>query len=51
MFVYPNHTSYHRAIVLKMGVPIVITQDQIGSAVWAMLVGGMKESAQIRLNA
>ena len=51
MLVHLDNTAHHAAIVLKMAVPIGITDHQIRSAVGAMLIGGVEEAAKIRLNA
>ena len=51
MLVHLHNTAHHAAIILKMGVPIRVGEHDIGSAVRAMLVGGVEETAEIRLNA
>ena len=50
MLVQLNHTAHHAAIVLKMAVPICVAEHDIRSAVRAMLIGGVEETAKIRLN-
>ena len=46
-----NNAAHHAAIILKMGVPIRVGEHDIRSAVRAMLIGGVEETAEIRLNA
>jgi len=46
-----NCTAHHVAIVLKMAVPKRIGEHNIRSAVRAMLIGRVNESAKIRPNA
>ena len=50
MFVEPDHASHHSGIVLKVGVPVRVAEHQVRRAVRTVLVGGVKEAAQIRLN-
>ena len=50
MLVDLDDTAHNAAIVLKMAVPIGVTQHQVRCAVRSMLVGDMEEAAQIRLN-
>ena len=51
MLVHLDHTAHHAAIILKMAVPIGVGEHDIRSAVGAMLIGGVEETAKIRLNA
>ena len=51
MLVHLNSTAKHAAIILKMGVPIPVAEHDKRSAVGAMLIGGVEETAKIRLNA
>src|SRR6266404_9476876 len=51
MLVELNCTSHYATIILKTGVPIPIAEDDIGSTVGAMLIGGVEDAAKIRLNA
>ena len=51
MLVQLNNPTHNAAIVLKMGVPIRVGEHNIRSTIWAMLVGGVKETAKERLNA
>ena len=51
MLVELNHAAHHAAIVLKVAVPVGITEHDVRSAVGAVLVGGVKEAAKIRLHA
>ncbi len=50
MFVQLNDAAHYAAVILKMAVPIGVRQNDIRSAVWAMLIRGVNESAKIRLN-
>ena len=50
MLVHLNHTAHHAAIVLKMAVPIRVGQTIYGALLAPMLIGGMKEAAEIRMN-
>src|SRR5690242_1866704 len=51
MLVHPNRAAHHPAVILKMGVPIRVTEHEIWCAVRAMLIGAVKETAKIRSNA
>ena len=51
MLVQLDHAAHHAAIILKMAVPIRVAEDDIRSTVGAVLIGGVKEAAKIRLNA
>ena len=51
MLVQLNDTAHHATIILKMGVPIRVGEHDIRSAVRAMLIRGVEETAKIRLNA
>ena len=51
MLVDLNNAAYHAAIILKMRVPIVVSENDVGSAVRAMLIGGVEETAKRRLKA
>ena len=51
MLVQLNHAAHHAAIVLKMAVPICVAEHDIRSAVRAVLIRAVKETAKIRLNA
>src|SRR5262252_443696 len=51
MLVQLNHTAHHAAIILKMAVPKRVSQHDISSAVRAMFVGTVEETAKIWLNA
>src|ERR1700730_8097459 len=51
MLVHLNPTAHHATIILEMGVPIRVGEHDIRSAVRAMLIGGVKEMAKIRLKA
>src|ERR1700730_1426563 len=50
MFVELNDTAHHTSIVLKMAVPKRVGEHDIRGAVGAMLIGTVKETAEIRLN-
>jgi hypothetical protein len=51
MPVEPNNAAHHGAIVLKMAMPICVGEHDIGRAVWAVLIGSVEETANIRLDA
>jgi hypothetical protein len=51
MLVQLNHTAHYATIILEMGVPKRVSEHDIRSAVWAMLIGGVKELAKIGLQA
>ena len=51
MLVQLNNAAHHAAIILKMAVPIRVGEHDIWSAVGAMLIGSVEETAKIRLNA
>src|SRR5215831_10796960 len=51
MLVQLNNTTHHAAIILKMAVPKRVGQHDIRSAVLAMFVGTVEETAKIWLNA
>ena len=51
MLVQLDHAAHHAAIILKMAVPIRVHEHDIRSAVGAVLIGGVEETAKIRLNA
>src|SRR6266436_2575082 len=50
MFVQPNNAAHHTSIILEMTVPIGIAEDEIWSAVAALLIGAVEETAKIRLS-
>src|ERR1700730_9520753 len=50
MIVQLNNTADHAAIILEMAVPIGVGEHDIGSAVWAMLIGWADHSAEVGLN-
>src|SRR5216684_5031710 len=50
MPVEPNNAAHHAAIILKMAVPICVGEHDIGRAVWAVLIGLVEETADIRSN-
>ena len=49
MLVQPDRAAYHAAIVLKMAVPIRVSEDDVGSTVWAVFVRPVKKTAKIWL--
>src|SRR5439155_4721435 len=51
MLVHLNDAAHHAAIILKMRVPIVVGENDVGSAVRAMLIGSVEETAKMRLEA
>ncbi len=50
MFVELNFAAHHSAISLKMHLPVRICQDQIRRTIRAVLIGAVKEAAEIWLN-
>jgi hypothetical protein len=50
MLVHLNRTAHNATIIVKMAVPICVTEHHIRSAVRTMLIGGVEETAEIRLN-
>src|SRR5216684_2039597 len=46
-----ENTAHHTEVTLKMAMPISVGEHNIGSAVRAMLVGCMDDTAKVRLNA
>src|SRR5216684_2689126 len=50
MPVESNNAAHHGAIVLKMVMPICVGEHDIGRAVWAVLIGSVEQSANVRLN-
>jgi len=51
MLVQLDDAADDAAIILKTSVPVGVAEHDVGSAVWAMLVRGMNEAAEIGLNA
>src|SRR6185437_14360005 len=51
MFIQLNHAAGNAGIIVKMGVPKGVVEDDIGCAVGATLVGGVEKTAQIRVKA
>src|ERR1041384_5018695 len=51
MLVYQHDASNHAAIIAKVRVPVFVGENDIGSAVRAVLIGGMKETSEIGLHA
>src|ERR1700693_6374699 len=50
MLVQLNRTAHYAAIIVKMAVPICVTEHDIRSAVRTMIIGKLEETAQVRLN-
>src|SRR2546423_7219845 len=50
MLVDLNGPADHAGVVLKMRVPVTVREDDIGSAIRAVLIGGMEETAEIWLD-
>src|ERR1700683_4337935 len=48
IFIYLNNAAYHAGIIVKIAMPVRVGEDDIGSAVRAMLIGRVKETAKIR---
>src|SRR5262249_9376319 len=51
MLVQSDRSSHRPGIILKMGVPKCVAEHDIGCAVGAMLMGGVKKAAEVGLNA
>ena len=51
MLVHLSNAADDAAVILKMSVPIVVAKNDVRSAVGAMLIGGMEETAEVRLKA
>src|SRR6266700_413045 len=49
MFVQLNRAPDHRWIAAEMTAPICIAEDDVWTAVGAVLIGGVKETAKVRL--
>ena len=50
MLVQLNDAAHDATIIVKVAVPICMTEHDIRSAVRAMLIGRVKETAEIWLN-
>ena len=50
MLVQSDHAAHHPAISLKTAVPVSVGEHDVRSAVRTMLIGPVKEAAQIWLN-
>ncbi len=46
MLIHLNNTAHDAAVILKMSVPIVVAENYVGSAVRAVLIGGVEEAAK-----
>src|SRR5690242_18646982 len=51
MLVHPDNTAYDTTVVLKMRMPIRVTEHYVWRAVRAMLIGVVEDAAKIGLNA
>src|SRR5579859_3315150 len=51
MLVQLNRAPYHRWIAMEMTAPIGITEYDVRTAVGALLIGSVKETAKVRLKA
>src|SRR5260221_171767 len=51
MLVHLSNAADDAAVILKMSMPIVVAKNDVRSAVGAMLIGGMEETAEVRVNA
>ena len=51
MLIHLNNAAHHARIIVKMGVPIRVGEHDVWSAVRAMLIGGVEQTAKIRLKA
>jgi len=50
MLVQLNRTAHYATIIVKVAVPICVTEDDIRSAVRTMIIGEVEETAEVRLN-
>ena len=50
MLIHLHHAAENIAIVLEVVVPVGVGENEIGSAVRAMLVGLVKEATEVRLH-
>ena len=50
MLVQLNRTAHDATIIVKVAVPICITEDDIRIAIRTMLIGKVEETAEVRLN-
>ena len=50
MLVHLNCTAHYASVILKIGVPVFITEHDIRSAIRPMLIGGVEETANIGTN-
>jgi hypothetical protein len=50
MFVHLDNTPQDPTIIMKMGVPIGVTEHHVRGAVRAVFVGGMEITAEVGLN-
>ena len=50
MVIHPDNPAHYASIVLKMSVPVSVSEHEIGRAVGAVLIGAMEEPAKIGLN-
>ena len=51
ILIHLNNTAHHARIIVKMAVPIRVSEHDVRSAVRAMLIGGVEQTAKIRLKA
>src|SRR5260370_29113844 len=51
MLVYLSNAADDAAVILKMSVPIIVAENEVRAAVGAILIGGMEETAEVRLKA
>src|SRR5262249_27390656 len=50
LLVHRNNTAHHAAVTLKMTLPVPVGQNDVGSAVWALFVRRVQQSAEVRPN-
>src|SRR5882762_9250254 len=50
MFVHLDNTPQDPTIIIKVGVPIRVTEHHVRGAIRAVFIGGVEEAAEIRLN-
>ena len=49
MFIHQDVLSDYAAVIMKMCMPVLVGEHDVGRAVWAVFIGGVKETSEIRL--
>ena len=49
MFIDQDVLSNYAAVIVKMCMPVLVGEHDVGRAVWAVFIGGVKETSEIRL--